>query len=270
SNSGAQEMRGHEGGVWTVAVSADGQLLFSGGADRNLIVWKIDGRSARQLYKVPFRSRITAIASRQSDNLVSIGGDDGVLHVYAASSEHAVKQFEIKQRAAIKSAAFSPDGASLAVGTASGRLEIYRLNRTTDGFAVRTPLLGHSGPVNSVAFSADGSKLTSGSSDKSIRLWDLANPDRDPILLQDHQWWVWSVAMHPRGGMLVSGSADKTLRFWNISSRDLADRVCSAVERNLSQSEWSNFIGGDVDYVKTCPNLPLGKGIQPPTSNVSR
>ena len=54
----------------------------------------------------------------------------------------------------------------------------------------------------------------------------------------------------------------KTIRIWNVSTKNLADRVCDTVGRNLSRAEWNEFIGADIDYVPTCPNLPTGKGIQ--------
>ena len=41
----------------------------------------------------------------------------------------------------------------------------------------------------------------------------------------------------------------------------LADMVCEKVQRNLSQKEWNWFMGDDIPYERTCPNLPPGEGI---------
>jgi hypothetical protein len=40
----------------------------------------------------------------------------------------------------------------------------------------------------------------------------------------------------------------------------LAEKACQAVKRgNLSEAEWREFVGAEIDYEKTCDNLPVGK-----------
>ena len=53
-----------------------------------------------------------------------------------------------------------------------------------DGKAQAT-LMGHMGVVSSVAFSPDGKTLASGSSDKTIKLWDVAT-GKEQATLQGH------------------------------------------------------------------------------------
>ena len=38
----------------------------------------------------------------------------------------------------------------------------------------------------------------------------------------------------------------------------LSDMVCDQVHRTLTQDEWEQYIGQDVEYRPTCPNLPPG------------
>ena len=72
------------------------------------------------------------------------------------------------------SVAFSPDGKTLASGSADGTCGCGMwppAARSAD------PLTGHTGdaaPRLSVAFSPDGKTLASGGADGTVRLWDVA------------------------------------------------------------------------------------------------
>jgi len=81
-------------------------------------------------------------------------------------------------------------------------------------------LTGHSDLVISVAISPDGQTLVSGSSDKTIKIWNLATGDLIRTL-SGHSYSVWSVAISPNGKTLVSGSSDKTIKIWNLATGNL-------------------------------------------------
>ena len=74
--------------------------------------------------------------------------------------------------------------------------------------------------VLALAFSADGTRLASGSTDKTVRLWDINNPDKW-ITLQKHTNWINVLAFSPDGKMLASGSVDKTVQLWDTNTGEL-------------------------------------------------
>ena len=76
---------------------------------------------------------------------------------------------------------------------------------------------GHSDTINSVAFSPNGEVLATGSTDKTIKLWDVAT-GLELRTLTGHADFVNSVAFSPDGKIVASGSRDKTVKLWNVST----------------------------------------------------
>ena len=102
-------------------------------------------------------------------------------------------------------------------------------------------LHGHAGWVRSVCFSPDGNTLASGSTDRTIRLWALASPNAEPIVLTGHDGSIKSVAFSPDGKSLASASADQTLRLW-LTFEALHELACQKVRRNLTEIERNRFL----------------------------
>jgi WD40 repeat protein len=71
--------------------------------------------------------------------------------------------------------------------------------------------------VNSVAVSPNGKFAASGSFDRTVRIWDLANPNKTPVhVFTDHTDLVWRVAFSPDNKLVASASEDGTVRVYRV------------------------------------------------------
>ena len=174
---------GHTDTVYSVAFSPDGQTLASGSADETIILWN------------------TTTGERTNTLAIPTGPFAGPINTPAGHTD------------TVYSVAFSPDGQTLASGSADGTIILWD---TTTGQYKQT-LTGHKRAVYSVAFSSDGETLASGSWDKTIILWNTTTW-KYIHTLTGHEKVVYSVAFSPDGKILASGSADKAIILWDTTT----------------------------------------------------
>ncbi|MEU9554516.1 nSTAND1 domain-containing NTPase [Streptomyces fumanus] len=83
-----------------------------------------------------------------------------------------------------------------------------------------TPLTGHTGAVYLTSFSPDGHLLATASYDRTVRLWNVADPSRPEPLgkpLTGHRSWVSTALFTPDGRTLASASDDGTIRLYDVA-----------------------------------------------------
>ena len=112
----------------------------------------------------------------------------------------------------IYSAAWSPDGLRVAVGSLDGTCLLLH---AADGAVERT-IRGHSRGVTAVAFLTD-ELLATASLDHTIRIWSVGRGELKRTL-KNHTAPITGLALRPDGEsslpMLVSISPDRTVRLW--------------------------------------------------------
>src|SRR5262249_15432550 len=91
----------------------------------------------------------------------------------------------------VTSVVFSPNGATLASGSADGTIILWDI---ATGKPIGSTLAGHTRSVQTVVFSPDGKILASGSDDQTLILWDVAKHQRLGPPLTGHTGSVQSVS----------------------------------------------------------------------------
>ncbi len=138
-----------------------------------------------------------------------------------------------------------------AIGDLEGGVKLFSDNNFTDF----TDLTGHSGAIDDIKFSDDAAFMLSSSKDRSVRVWNLAEITEQPIVLSDHNNWVWSADFSTNKEFIFSASEDGDIHIWPFSVDVLGNQLCDELERNMTSIEWATFVAPDITYELTCPEL---------------
>lgn len=192
-------------------------------------------------------SKIRSLAVDPETDDIFAGTEEGTVKVWSDTLE---RDLYFKESYAINTMAISSDHKKLAMGREKGDVILWDLKAKE---LIRI-ISGHQSAITDVDFTPDNKTLLSASRDGTVRLWDVNDPKKFPILLDDHEDWVLTACFDPSGNYVISGSKDNYIRMWPVQPAALAGRICDLVDRNLTKEEWSEYVGTDVPYQKTCPN----------------
>lgn len=213
----ANTLDAHDSSVNSLAITADGQNLISGGADKKIKIWNLaSGDLKTTLSKNSDAVNAVAI-SRDGKTLVS-GSKDGNIQIWNLP-EGTLKTNLPKSKDAVSYVAITPNGETLVSG-GGNTIQIWDLQTGK----LKNTITGHTKSVMAVAISSDGKTLASDSADNSIKIWNLATGQLKNTLA-GHKELVMSVAISPDGETLVSGSSDDTIKIWNLKTGKLTNTL---------------------------------------------
>jgi WD40 repeat protein len=146
-----------------------------------------------------------------------------------------------------QSFAWSPDGASVAVGDELGRIHPWDASNGRD---VRPPVAAHAGPIVTSAFSPDGRLLATAGTDGSVILSDVSSGMQvgRPLPASDN---TFTVARFDAHGRLFVGSGDGAMWRWDVDVTSWLRRACAVAGRDLGRAEWAD-LGTGQDYQRVC------------------
>jgi WD40 repeat protein len=110
----------------------------------------------------------------------------------------------------VNSAAFSPDGRTLAVGGQDGHIGLWKV-----ATGRRTATLAEGSSAVGVAFSPDGQTLAVGDAANNTGLWDVATGRRTATLPEGSE--ISGVAFSPDRQTLAVGDSAGRVRLWNVA-----------------------------------------------------
>ena len=194
-----------------LAYSTDRILLAAGINHGRLIVWDVECgnelgvlQSKKPFYKVNFSpsgsqlAMVVDIDKIQTWKFKKTVSEKPVIHGHAG---------------VCGAAKFCPNGNLLAAGYWSNGITLRNTQHLKLQHTFRCKGLNM---VRSIAFSPCGNKLAATSYDKTVRVWDIRQPNTPPVELTGHQSVLNAVLFSPKGDVLVSADANGILGVWDV------------------------------------------------------
>ncbi|WFD24828.1 pre-rRNA processing protein [Malassezia equina] len=241
---------GHEGGVYALAVSDDGQLCASGGQDHFIGIWRTAPHAPTQFVRAlrGHKDAVRALAFRHGTHELLSASYDRTVKLFDASQLSYIETLFGHQEAIQDLSCLRAERA-VTVGGRDRTCRLWKIREESQlvfrggtrskaqallegGDLVDTPTKNEvqEGSIDCVAM-IDDHHFVSGSDNGSLSLWSVAKKKPLFSVHAAHGWhehghateglqrlprYITSVACLPYGDVFVSGSWDGVVRVWGL------------------------------------------------------
>lgn len=257
-----KKITGFKNSIEDVHFTPDGNGIYArdnGGFSIKLA----DFNSAKEVIKPPVK--INAISLSDDGKKLAGAGDNGTLYIWDVTNNYAVTEVRNLGRH-LTALTWHPKDNLVIVGNEAGLLRIVQ-----NGILVRN-LPGHDGPIEEIKYNHSATFFASASKDRSVRIWKTNELNQPPIRLLDHSDWVWSLTFSPDDEQIMVGLQsssqsvragailnEESIRAYPTKISSMANILCNEfIKRNMTPDEWDIYVGADLDFEKTCPNVSEG------------
>jgi WD40 repeat protein len=200
--------RAHHGQVNGIVFLHNGSQLLTGGYDKKMALWSIDGK---QLRSISTGSPITHLISAPAHNLILTAHDDGVARQWRLSDFKLIAETR-QHQGALTSVAMHIESGRMASSGTDGKVWVW--NSSSNPQLLEDSLTD----VRTLAFSPDGQYLYGGTWFNLYR-WRFADGSRKSISTE-HKGIIKQIQFIPNSNYLasISRQTDSAVLFLNADS----------------------------------------------------
>jgi tricorn protease-like protein len=250
-------LNGEDNRIRTLDFLPDNRRLFSAGTGGIITLWDLEtGRSSQF---ATTKSPVDILVVSRSGRYLAAGTRNGKIIIYEVDDASAFFVLHENTGNSILALDFGEGDRMLASGDLEGNVLVWDFMSRS----MINNLRGHSARITQLKFSPDGKILASASNDGSVRMWETADLNNQPIVLTANAGFVFCVAFSSSGDHILTGSKDEDrLVLSPTHTKTMVDDICNDIDRNFTEDEWNTFIGTDIPYEKTCKAKPAIIGVK--------
>ncbi len=257
-----------EGGVWGFRFSPDErwfviatQPLLSQNTtpviSGKVHLWNIASSQPELLSFAGHKGYINTVVFNSASTLLVSGDDGGSIRIWNLPQGTLLREIK-KTDDWVNKIEFSPDGRWMAAASANGSAWLWETQSlATDPAKGFYLLSGHEGPIEYLAFSPNSKWLATGSVDRTIRLWNMDYQRSDSIVLRGFSGLLTRLEFAPDMRFLISNTNLFEAQLWHLNIADLRALACQVANRNMTTSEWQQYMPTGQLRAAACPDLPV-------------
>ncbi|MGJ3239089.1 MAG: protein kinase domain-containing protein [Anaerolineae bacterium] len=224
----------------------DGARIISADETGEVLIWSSDDGTLADRLNANSALGVTALAISPDGAYLAIGGRDNIT-LWEIATATEVMQIADGHTDAVIAVLFSADGQQI---FASSRDRTITQWSVPDG-QLRQRFEGHRDWVLSLALSPSGQLLVSGDRAGTLRLWDMRNGRPIGDAISGPEGWLTDLHFIDAQTVLGSNRDNGIAIEWTVDVQVWTDLACTISNRQLSTSEWSQFLPG-TPHSPTC------------------
>ena len=245
-----KELNAYQSALWCMVFDAQGNL-YTASNDKNIMRWNMNSFTSMPI--ISTNATINSLSINSKSGVMVAGLANGEVMLITISNNRATQTGKVSGGKPVTSVNFNAAGTLLAIGKEDGSIVLWDLvYKEMSQSLTGQSLTGHQAMVSDLQFSSDDQFLLSASYDGTAMLWNMKSINERQVVFADHGGWVLHAAFNPNGRDLITVDALGSLRYFPLQMEFYATDLCNKVRRNMTVKEWSNFVGNDIPYQKTC------------------
>ncbi|MDJ0735472.1 MAG: hypothetical protein QNJ47_15670 [Nostocaceae cyanobacterium] len=205
-------LNGHNGSIWSVDVTPDGNKVISGSQDGTIKIWDIKSGYLR----------CTIPAHNDSVNTVAISHDG--LYIFSGSHDKTIKVWDLKtgklvntltgHYSAVNAITLTHDGSKIISASSDTSIKVWNV----ENYEVLHTFLGHTASVQAITTISQNNQhfVISGSYNNILKVWNLKT-GKEELTLNESDI-IWSILAIPDKKLLICGLQDGTFTIWNFET----------------------------------------------------